>query len=320
MIDHILVPLDGSALAEYVLPHVKSIAPVMNARVTLLHVMEHPRSRDETLIVDPVNWHLRKHKLETYLEKITQRLKSAGLNVDHTILEGNPAESIIEFAHNNNVGLIAITTHGSSGPSRWNISSVVQKILLLSYKSILLVRAYRPKGDSAGVRYKRIFAGLDCSMRSEFILPVAITLAQSYKSKLLLGTVIQRPQNVHRFPLSDEDAKLVDQIVDKNYQAASHYLSQLKNQFATKELKLNANIVIGDNAISPLHDMVEEAKADLVLLAAHGTSGERRWPYGSVASSFISYGNTPLLIMQDLASNEIQSTHAEMAIKEGKGH
>jgi len=320
MINHILVPLDGSTLAEYVLPHVRAIAPVMNARITLMHVMEHPRNRDESFNIDPVNWHLRKQKLEIYIEKITERLRTSGLSVEFTILEGNPAESIIEFAHNNNVDLIAVTTHGNSGLSKWNVSSVVQKILLLSYKSVLLVRAYKPKGEAAGVRYKRIFVALDCSMRAEIILPTAINLAEAYKSKLLLGTVIEKPQSVHRFPLPEEDAKLVDKVVENNYQAASRYLDQLKRQFVSKEIRLNTNIVVGENAISILHDMVEEARADLLMLVAHGTSGERRWPYGSVTSSFIDYGNTPLMIMQDLASHEIQHTHAELSIKEGKGH
>ena len=210
MIDHILVPLDGSTLAEYVLPHVKAMAPVMNAHITLLHVMENPRNKDETLTIDPVNWHLRKHKLEIYLEKITERLRSSGLNVESAILEGDPSESIVEYARNEDVDLIALSTHGNSGLSKWNVSSVVQKVLQLSYKSILLVRAYKPKADAAGVRYKRIFVGLDGSARSEFILPVAITMAQAYKSRLLLGTVIQRPQLVQRFPPSEEDAKRLD--------------------------------------------------------------------------------------------------------------
>jgi hypothetical protein len=56
------------------------------------------------------------------------------------------------------------------------------------------------------------------------------------------------------------------------------------------------------------------------MLVAHGHSGERRWPYGSVASSFIAYGNTSLMIMQDLSESEISHTYAELALKEGKGH
>lgn len=321
MINHILVPLDNSTLAECVLPHVMAIASVMNARVTLLHVMEHPNNGNGTPAVDPVDWHLRKHKSERYLEHIAERLQNSGLNIESSILEGSPAQSIIEFARNNAVDLITLSTHGNSGLSGWNVSSVVQKILLRSYKSTLLIRAYKPTTtESSKIRYKRLFIGLDCSTRSEYIMPVAIRLAQAHKSEIMLGTVIQKPQTMHRFPLSEKDAKLINQIVEKNQEAASHCLDQLLTQFSLEGLDLKTDIVVGDNAIAVLHDMVEEINADLVMLVAHGHSGERRWPYGSVTSSFIAYGNTPLMILQDLSENEIPHTHAELAVKEGKGH
>jgi nucleotide-binding universal stress UspA family protein len=321
MINHILVPLDNSRLAECVLPHVLAIAPVMNARVTLTHVMEHPYHGDGTPAVDPVYWHLRKHKSEKYLEQIAERLEKSGLKVDQAILEGNPAESVIEFARNNDVDLIALSTHGNSGLSGWNISGVVQKIMLRSHKSTLLVRAYQSlSADASGVHYKRLFVGLDHSTRAEYALPVAMRLAQYYKSQLMLGAVIQKTQTLHRFPLSDEDAKLIDQIVEKNHQAVSHYFDQLITQYSLEGSDLKTAIVVGDNAFVTLHDMVEEVNADLVMLVAHGHSGERRWPYGSVTSSFIAHGNTALMILQDLSMGEILPTHAELAVKEGKGH
>ena len=321
MINHILVPLDNSRLAECVLPHVLAIAPVMNARVTLIHVMEHPYHGDGTPAVDPVDWHLRKHKSEKYLEQIAERLEKSDLKVDQDILEGNPAESVIEFARNNDVDLIALSTHGNSGLSGWNVSGVVQKIMLRSQKSTLLVRAYQSvSADAPGLHYKRLFVGLDHSTRAEYTLPVAMRLAQYYKSQLMLGAVIQKPQTLHRFPLSDEDAKLIDQIVEKNQQAASHYFDQLITQYSLEGSDLKTAIVVGDNTFAILHDMVEEMQADLVMLVAHGHSGERRWPYGSVTSSFITYGNTALMILQDLSIGEIQPTHAELAVREGKGH
>lgn len=321
MINHILVPLDNSALAECVLPHVIAIAPVMQARVTLLHVMEHPHNGNGTPAVDPVDWHLRKHKSERYLEQIAEGLQSSGISIEYIILEGSPAQSIIEFARNNHVDLIVLSTHGNSGLSGWNVSSVVQKILLRSYKSTLLVRAYKPAStESSKIRYKRLFIGLDCSTRAEYILPVAMKLAQAHKSELMLGTVIQKPQTIHRLPPSEKDLKLINKIVENNQQTAAHYFDQLLTQFSLEGLELKTDIVVGENAIAVLHDMVEEINTDLVMLVAHGHSGERRWPYGSVTSSFIANGNTPLMIMQDLSENDIQHTHAELAVKEGKGH
>jgi nucleotide-binding universal stress UspA family protein len=321
MINHILVPLDGSPLAECVLPHVTAIAPVTHARVTLLHVLQQNQNGGGAP-VDPVEWHLRKQNAEKYMEGIVNRLSEAGiLGVEPVILEGNPAGTVIEFARSNNVDLIALSTHGHSGLSGWNVSGVVQKILLRSYKSTLLVRAYMPSAaGTTKIRYKRLFVGMDCSARSEFVLPFAINLAQFYKSQLILETVIEKPRLINRMPVSQDIVDLSNQFVKKNQQAASHYFKQLLAQFSTKDLKIKTHISIGDNAIAVLHDMAEESNADLVLLVAHGESGERRWPYGSVTTSFIAYGNTSLLIMQDLPDSEIHQTRAEQAVRESKGH
>lgn len=321
MINHILVPLDGSNLAECVLPHVTAIAPVTNARVTLLHVMQQPQNGRGTPAVDPVEWHLQKQNSEKYLEQIVNQLNTSGiLGVEHTVLEGNPANTVIDFARNNNVDLIILSTHGHSGISRWNVSSVVQKILLSSYKSILLVRAYAQLTALTKVRYKRLFVGMDGSTRSEFVLPFAVSLAQFHKSHLILECVIEKPRTISRLPASEEDLEMVNRFVEKNHQAASHYFKQLIAQFSTKELKIKTHISVGDNAIAILHDVAEEAHADLVMLVAHGYTGERRWPYGSVTTSFIAYGNSSLLIMQDLPENEIHQTRAEIAARESQGH
>jgi nucleotide-binding universal stress UspA family protein len=320
VINHILVPLDGSTLAECVLPHVMAIAPVTNARVTLLHVLQHPQNGSPA--VDPVEWHLEKQKSEQYLEDIVGRLNKSGLlGVESVILEGNTANSVIDFARNNNVDLIALSTHGNSGLSGWNVSSVVQKILLRSYISTLLVRAYLPSSTGVTkIRYKRLLVGMDCSPRSEFVLPFAISLAQFHKSQIILECAIEKPQTINRFPLSDEETEWINNLVKRNYQAAAQYFKQLATQFSMKDLKLKTHVTVGDNAIAVLHDIAEEANADLMLLAAHGYSGERRWPYGSVTTSFIAYGNTSLIIMQDLSATEIHPTRAEMAVREGKGH
>jgi nucleotide-binding universal stress UspA family protein len=85
-------------------------------------------------------------------------------------------------------------------------------------------------------------------------------------------------------------------------------------------LNVKSTVAVADHTLSALHDMVEEVRADLVILVAHGESGERRWPYGSIATSFIAHGSTPLMILQDLSENDIPPTHAEQAIHEGRGH
>lgn len=321
MINHILVPLDGSALAECVLPHVKAVASTFAARVTLLHVLELSRIKAEQRAIDPLDWHLKKREAEVYLDDIANRLRAANLQVNQEMMEGLPAECIIDFANHQDVDLIALSTHGRSGLSGWNISSVVQKIILRAFKSTLLVRAYKSSDtESVSIHYKRLFVGLDCSARAEYILPVAVGLAQFHKSQLILGTVIRKPEMLHRFPLSDDDVELVTRIAERNYRAASHYFEQLTSQLALQNVDLQTRLVVSDNMTATLHDMVEQENADLVMLVAHGHSGEGRWPYGSIANSFIAYGTTSLMIMQDLSGDEIKQTQAEIAARETKGH
>jgi nucleotide-binding universal stress UspA family protein len=152
------------------------------------------------------------------------------------------------------------------------------------------------------------------------MLPVAIGLAEHHKSELVIGTIIERPGLIQRMPPSDEDIKLTDQLAERNQKVVAHYHEQVSAQLSLKGLEVKSAIAVADHAVSALHDMVDELKADLVILVAHGESGERRWPYGSIATSFIAHGSTPLMILQDLSENDVVPTHAEQAIHEGRGH
>lgn len=320
MINHILIPLDGSALAECVLPHALTIARGTSAHVTLLHVLDIPHSMADKSAVDPLEWHLRKQEAEDYLNQLATKLSSKNLIVKSAILEGLPAECVIDFANTNDVDLIALSSHGRSGLSQWNVSSVVQKIILRSFKSTLLIRAYlSPYTELEEVRYHRLFVGLDFSTRAEYTLPVAISLSKLYKSELVVGMVLRKPEILHRFPLSEEDEQLITRIADQNYNEVARYFEQLYARFASQGVDLQTRLVVSDNITASLHDMVEQENPDLVLLVAHGHSSEGRWPYGSVATSFIAYGTTSLMIMQDLSADEIKRTQAEMTARGIKG-
>jgi nucleotide-binding universal stress UspA family protein len=319
VINHILVPLDRSALAECVIPHVLAIAPVTKARVTLIHVLENPENRNGSPPIDPVGWHMQKQESQAYLEKMVEQMQPNGLNASHVILEGKSAESIIDFARANQVDLIAMSTHGSTGLSGWNVSSVVQKVLLRSYRSILLVRAYSTENQMQ-VQYKRLFVASDCSTRGEFVLPFAIALAQHHQSRLLLGTIVEKPQLIQRLPPSEEELQMLKQFTEMNEIAVSRYHKQIATQLSLKGIDIETHVEVADHVISTLHDLVNEVKADLVMLVAHGETGERRWPYGSITTSLIAHGNVPLMIIQDLSDNEVQPTPAEQAIGESRGH
>ena len=155
-----LVPLDGSELAEAVLPHVEALAKQRGAEivnVVLLRVCEppvmppyfSPSARFETpngiAHVTPQEY-IRaaiaacKAEAKRYLAGVEKRLKEAGLRVQSEVLEGEPATKIIEYARKNPFNLIVMSTHARSGLSRWAYGSIATKVLQGVTSPIFLVR------------------------------------------------------------------------------------------------------------------------------------------------------------------------------------
>ncbi len=328
MLNKVLVPLDGSTLATCVISHLVAITRATETQITLLRVTE--MNNDQPGRINPVEWHISKVEAQTYLDEIAEHLGQFVENKPDTqVLQGPAAERIIEYAQKHNYDLIVLSTHGQSGLTGWNVSSVAQKVVSRAGLSILLVPAYRSdanfqEGDWDAVHYQRILAPLDGSQRAECVLPIAAALAQQYQAELLLAHVVARPEMIQRMPLTSEDTALGDQIVERNQAQATKYFEQLQNRLSPEP---RTRVLVSEHVTSELHKLVEQEKVDLVLVSAHGNSGQNQWPYGNVVTSFITYSAIPLLILQDLPLYEIQPTTAERATsvkqhvwRKGNGH
>ncbi|MCX6049385.1 MAG: universal stress protein [Chloroflexi bacterium] len=313
MLNKVLVPLDGSPLATCVIPHLVAITRATDAQITLLRVTE--MSNDQSGRINPVEWHLSKVEAQTYLDEIAERLgQFTDQKPDTQVLQGPAAERIIEYAQKHSYDLIVLSTHGQSGLNGWNVSSVAMKVINRAGLSILLVPAYRPdmglEGNWGAVHYEHILAPLDGSQRAECVLPIAASLTQQYQAELLLAHVVVRPEMIQRMPLTSEDTTLADQVVERNQIQATKYFEQLQNRLSPAP---RTRIIVSDHLTSELHKLLEQEEIDLVLVSAHGNSGQNQWPYGSVVTSFITHSAVPLLILQDLPLYEIQPTEAERA-------
>jgi nucleotide-binding universal stress UspA family protein len=318
MFEHILVPLDGSTLAECVLPHVAAFAKAFTPRVTLLHVMGRGRGARGASIVDPVDWRIAEAQSASYLEEVAGGLGDLGIHTDQVILDGAAAERVIEYADQHDTDLIVLSSHGRSGLSGWNVSSIVQKIILRAYRSILIVRAYLPIAPrTEKVAYRRLLVPLDGSQRAECVVPIAVALGRDHDAELLLAHVVRRPEMPRRTSPTEEDISLAGRLVERNQEEASAYLEALEQQLP---VRADARVLVSDDVAVALHELVDSQQADLVLLSAHGYSGAPRWSYGSVATSFVGYGSTPLLIVQDLSPEDVLPSQAELAAKEHRGH
>jgi len=321
MFRNILVPLDGSAPAECVLPHVVAMAQPLEAQVTLLNVCEPRHVAEAARPANALKWSFRTAEADAYLEEIAGRLQAARLDVQARRIEGKAAEQVLSFAHQHAVDLILLSSHGQSGLTGWNVSSVAQKIIARARVSIMIVRAYHPAtSDLAHLTYSRLLCPLDCSQRAEHALPVATTLARSHGAQLILAHIVAGTEMPRRRPLTDEELGVIDQVIALNRAEAVRRLEELQSSPLAEQVDVQSRLLISDKPTQSLHNLVSEEKIDLVVMSAHGYSGSTRWPYGSLALNFIVYGTTPLLIAQDLPSDRIEPTVAEIIAKESTGH
>jgi nucleotide-binding universal stress UspA family protein len=149
----ILIPLDGSQLAEQVLPHVKGLINCQGAEIHLLSVapvidnvaasvMLYPLYvYREQLADEPSERKRIETELTNYLRSIARDLDLSGATTHCAVRFGSPASEILAYASEHKVELIAMCTHGRSGLARWAYGSVADRVLRVSSCPVLLVRA-----------------------------------------------------------------------------------------------------------------------------------------------------------------------------------
>lgn len=320
MFDPILVPLDGSLIAECVLPHAVAIARAFDAKVILLRVLDKNQASEKAQLFDLVNWQINKTGAKLYLEKIGARLQKSGLRIEIAVLEGLVAESITEYAHSQGIKLIILSSHGRSGLSQWGISSVTQKIIFSAPTSVLIIRAHQPAAsESIERQYTRIVVPLDGSRRAENVLPMVTLLARFHQSRIHIVHVVKTPEMARQMPPAREDVELSDRIVARNREEAIRYLDQVRLHSPLDGIDVQIHLLTSDNAAAALHELAEKEGIDMVALSAHGYSGNNQWPYGSMVNNFILYSKVPLLIVQDLPAKK-EPAMVDMAPRERTEH
>lgn len=323
MFEKILLPLDGSPLAERSIPHAIEFARIFNSRIVVLHVLESEPKLEQTGHAEPLNWQLYKAKTELYLNQVAGQIQesldalepdqntTAESRVTVTILEGKVAENIVDFAHRENIDLLVISSHGFSGMSRWNLNSVTTKVVNLIYKPVLIVRGYpAAEADAGSPRYERIMLPIDCSRRSECSLNAGYTIAKHYQSRLILTSVIKPPEISAVDPYNQELQLLNEQYMDLSRKTVQRYMDELAQRFGEDA---EIRIIEDHRIVQTIINLAKEEQVDLLIFCAHGHTGELSWPFGTVARSFIEYSTKPVLVIQDLNHTDVQPADASQA-------
>jgi nucleotide-binding universal stress UspA family protein len=293
----ILVPLDGSPVAEQVLPYARSLAQALALPVELLHAVE-----PETVAVysdpkhgryvDTVEADLKQKSLE-YLKKLEGSfLKASKITCSTEI--GKPADVIVARATAQPGTLIAMATHGRSGVQRWLLGSVAEKVLHMATNHLLLVRAANEtKTDEASLR--TVVVPLDGSPVAEKVLRYACAMAKRMGLEVILLRVYALP--IMAFSSEDYYTPNLAELLEEAKDEARRYLEQKVVELKAEGLKSVSGKFLEGESAQQIIDFARKTPDNLIAMSTHGRSGFARI-LGSVTNRVVRYSGDPVLVVR----------------------
>jgi nucleotide-binding universal stress UspA family protein/mannose-6-phosphate isomerase-like protein (cupin superfamily) len=293
----ILVPLDGSRLAEIVLPVTFALAAKLGATVTLLHVLE--RDAPDTVHGER---HLRDTaEAERYLHAIAEQWSATGVRVDlhvHPNPENDVAGSIAQHAAELGADLIALATHGSGGLRRLLFGRIAEQVLRRGGQPVLLMRPQPDASQPSSFDCRVILVPLDGTPDAERAIPAARALARATGAELHLVRVVPTVSTV-RGPASAAATftpTATAALLDAEQQSAHEYLLAIGRRLAA-DSNVAVQVRRGDVA-DELAKAVEELGADLIVLSTHARGGIESFLTGSIAAELLGRLDRPVVLVR----------------------
>ncbi len=284
MYERILVPLDGSELAEGALPYAEGIATRLHSEVILLTAC----TPSDCL----------ERPLRAYLEKRAGELSSLGIKASPLVVQGNAANEILEFAERNDINLIIISTHGRTGLSIWPLGSIANKILQKSHIPLLLIRSSDLETVLREKGLRKILVPLDGSQFAEGVIPYVEGLAKGMDSEVILITAnepLQVPDIVRH--TAGFDGEKYEELTVRMEKQAKRYLSKKESALRDKGVNVSSTSLWGQPTQTILQ-YAEDNSVSLIVLSTHGFSGITKWAYGSIAAKIIERASRPVLMIR----------------------
>jgi len=294
----ILVPLDGSQLAEASLDYAEDLATEAAAELVLVHVCV-PR---ECHTNGGASDHMHQLYLESKAETVRGRVADAGLEnpaVNAVMLTGEPSYEIPRYADENRVDLIVMSTHGRSGIRDWVMGSVAVHVHRCSKVPIRLVRSF-PVGDGAdNWPERRILVLLDGSDLAEQVLPYVVDHAKMSRALVTLLRVSAPPHGPMAYPkdmpLSWED--YCRRVTKHQLQLSRRYLRRTAARLRRAGLEVRVRSLIG-NATPEIIRYAERHHFNLIAMTTTAACAGSVWPIGSVANGIINGTSCPILLVK----------------------
>jgi nucleotide-binding universal stress UspA family protein/sporulation protein YlmC with PRC-barrel domain len=302
----ILVPLDGSTLADQVIAQLRRLLVRSDHETVLLTVVPGDP--------DPVKLDRARQDARDHLAGVRDALIDQGALASVEVLVGSPAEQIVEHARRIEADLVVMATHGRSGLSRFVRGSVAEAVIRACPAPVLVAnpRAVDVSGPGGELRLGKLLVPLDGSAESQQVLPLVEAVAKRYDAEVLLLRVEWVP------PLATHATASAPALLRSMDEIAAA-LEPVRQQLAAQGIRARALAGHGPEALTIL-DTADREQVDLVVMSTHGRSGLSRWLFGSVAEQVLRHCTRPLLVRRVHAGSEAPARGASAASASQPAH
>lgn len=291
----IVIPLDGSDAAAAIIPFVLEIAAHTSANLVLVTAVQQVGVWDATLTLQVME---REEELaQQYLSEQAEQLRAAGAIVETRVTRGEAAEGVLSIAEDGKAGLVAISTHGRSGISRWLFGSVATRVLQSCTTPVLFLhpRTGEDKG-APGPVIKKILVPLDGSDLAGSIVPDIEEFARSMGASLVFFNAVSPISTYPGFETSQ--AASIGKVIEELQEQAKVLLTRAAEHAIQKGIKATMVATL-DTAVDGVLHAADDVDADLIAVATHGRGGLGRAILGSVADGVVRRStDRPVLVIR----------------------
>jgi nucleotide-binding universal stress UspA family protein len=305
MLKTILLPLDGSSIAERALPYAATLARRSGGRVVLVEAVEaHPflgidLSDAQLAVVD---------RAETNLQSAKRRLDREGVPAEPLTSYDDPVTAILDAANRHCADLIVMSTHGRSGIGRTLYGSVTDQVLRRARVPVLVVPSIVDHVWPAE-KPLSVLIPLDGSELAEEALEAADMLSAAGETRLTLLRVVEPPG----YPLYGDGYAFLPIDADAEVAHAQQYLEGQIARLRERGRQAVGKVSVGQPA-GAIATIAREQQADVIVMATHGHGGLSRLLLGSVATSTLRQTTVPLLLKRPAAMHRAESEHEALGV------
>jgi nucleotide-binding universal stress UspA family protein len=301
MFQRILVPLDGSDEAARVLPLATALGKQLKQPLVLLSVIEDaPAAEPFGPVLSQYEAALTEmaraahERAVAYLEQVCRSLQEKDVWATTDVVVGRPGDQIVEAAARHHAELVVMATHGHTGPERWFLGSVADRVVRTSDVPVLLVRP--SAGTETAWAVRSILVPLDGSGEAEHAIPYAHSLATSFEVPVTL--IRSQPLPWAMAASSFDAAAMPADVLMELERAALAYLDNAARLLRDDGIDVRTHFGRLTDPGAEIERIAKTSPGTLVVMTTHGRGGIGRTVLGSVADKVIRSSSAPVLVIR----------------------